>query len=258
MSTRKKIDVDPNADVERTASDLQLKFRTRLETLFAHSPLPKADLLFNLGLYARSSLLVKFLVMHELYRRISKLPGLLVEFGTWWGQNLVLLENLRAIHEPFNKQRRIVGFDTFRGYRGHGGRDKLKGSDEFYGLGPEAKAHIAELLETHEGMNAFGHLRGRHTLVEGDVCRTVPAWFRKRPESVVAFAYFDLGLYKPTLTAMQAIHAHLQPGSILLLDEFTWDETPGEAIAFKEVFGARRYRIEKCEMYPSKTIVEIL
>lgn len=245
-------------DIERTASDQQLEFRDRLANLFEHSPLPKDDRLFNLGLYTRSSLLVKYLVLHELYRRFCAIPGLLVEFGTWWGQNLVLLENLRAIHEPFNKQRRIVGFDTFEGYRGFGAKDRLKGGDEFYGSGPKAKAHIAALLEAHEGINAFGHLRGRHELVEGDITRTAPDWFRRRPETVVAFAYFDLGLYKPTLAAMRAIRGHLLPGSILLLDEFTWSETPGEAIAFKEVFSGARFRVEKCALYPSKTIVEML
>lgn len=246
------------ADLERTANDEQMDFRSRLERLFLSSPLPPEELLFNLGLYARSGLLVKFLVMHELYKRFVRLPGLLLEFGTWWGQNLVLLENLRAIHEPFNKQRRIVGFDTFGGYRGFGAKDRLKADANFYASGPRAKGHLAELLQVHEGINVMGHLRGRHTLVEGDVTRTAPAWFKKRPQSVVAFAYFDLGLYQPTRTCLQAIKPHLMPGSIVLLDEFTWDETPGEAIAFKEVFAGTRYTIEKCAYYPSKTIVELL
>lgn len=257
MNTRKRRSHRAAVDVERTASELQMDARARLARLFESSPLPQEQILFNLGLYTRSSLLVKFLVMHELYKRFAPVPGLLVEFGTWWGQNLVLLENLRAIHEPFNKQRRIVGFDTFRGYKGFGAKDRLRGGDEFYGSGPRAKSHLAELLEVHEGMNVLGHLRGRHELVEGDIARTAPAWFRKRPETTVAFAYFDLGLYKPTVSAMRSIRSHLVPGSILLLDEFTWEQTPGEAIAFKEVFAKVRYRMERCALYPSKTIVEI-
>jgi len=244
-------------DLERTASDEQIAFRERLARLFRDSPLPREELLFNLGLYARSSLLVKFLVLHELYRRFARIPGLLVEFGTWWGQNLVLLENLRAIHEPFNKQRRIVGFDTFSGYRGFGAADRLQRAEGFYGSGSRAKAHLAALLEAHEGINALGHLRGRHELVAGDVGRTAPAWFRRHPEAVVAFAYFDIGLYRPTRAALRAIRPHLVPGSLLLLDEMTWEQTPGEAVAFKEVFGDLRWRMEKCALYPSKTIVEI-
>jgi hypothetical protein len=73
----------------------------------------------------------------------------------------------------------------------------------------------------------------------------------------VAFAYFDMGLYNPTKAALSAIKPHLVSGSIILLDELTWSEAPGEAIAFKEVFGRHDVRIEKCALYPSKTIVII-
>src|SRR3954469_1054674 len=101
----------------------QIGFRKQLEKLFVESPLPREDLLFNLGMFTRSSLLVKFLVMNDIYERIKDIPGTLMEFGVWWGQNLVLLENLRAIHEPFNKQRIIAGFDTFAGYANFSDKD---------------------------------------------------------------------------------------------------------------------------------------
>jgi hypothetical protein len=42
-----------------------------------------------------------------------------------------------------------------------------------------------------------------------------------------------------------------------LLDELTWREAPGEAMAFKETFSDCRYKIEKCRYYPSKAIVTI-
>ena len=73
----------------------------------------------------------------------------------------------------------------------------------------------------------------------------------------MAFAYFDMGPYKPSVAALRALKAHLLPGSILLFDELTWSGAPGEAIAFKEVFADTDYRIEKCELYPSKSIVTV-
>ena len=79
--------------IETTASFEQLSFRDRLQDAFVNSPLSEEDKLFNIGMFTRSSVLVKFLVMSDIYQRIQKLPGCLVEFGTWWGQNLVLLIN---------------------------------------------------------------------------------------------------------------------------------------------------------------------
>lgn len=249
-----------DAPVEATtAQDEALAFRERLREMMQASPLGPDELMFNLGLYVRSSLLVKFLVLDDVYRRIVNLPGALLEFGTWRGQNLVLLENLRAIHEPFNKQRTIIGFDTFAGYPEEAGMAaKSTETHGGYNTGVVYPDYLAELLRTHEGMNAFGHLRGNHRLVAGDVTETAPKYFADHPETLVAFAFFDMGPYEPTVAALKAIRPHLMPGSVVLFDELTWAGAPGEAIAFKEVFRDVRYTIEKCRLYPSKSLVTLL
>lgn len=245
--------------IETTASSDQLSFRRRLQEMFLSSPLPIEDRLFNIGMFTRSSVLVKFLVMSEIYQRILRIPGYLIEFGTWWGQNLVLLENLRAIHEPFNKQRLIIGFDTFDGYTSLTDQDRNSDvwKESSYSTGKNYVQYLRELIEIHEGCNALGHVRGHHKLIEGDVAITAPRYFIEHPESIVAFAYFDMALYKPTKAALEAIKPHLVSGSILLMDELTWEESPGEAIAFKEVFSRDEVVVEKCALYPSKAIVTI-
>lgn len=250
---------DPAPVETTTAFGETFDFRQRLQDLFHDSPMEPDELMFNLGLYVRSSLLVKFLVLDDLYRRIVSIPGALMEFGTWRGQNLVLLENLRAIHEPFNKQRTIVGFDTFTGYPEDSGmaQEAIKAHGS-YKATSDYPAYLAQLLEAHEGANAFGHLRGNHQLVAGDVTKTAPQYFVDNPATIVAFAFFDMGPYEPTVAALRAIQPHLVPGSVILFDELTWKGAPGEAIAFKEVFSGIPYRIEKCRLYPSKSIVTVL
>jgi hypothetical protein len=241
-----------------TACGESFRFRSALEEAFNTSPLNSSDKVFNLGLYVRSSLLVKFLVLSDLYRRFKSIPGVLIEFGTWWGQNLVLLENLRAIYEPFNKQRKIIGFDTFDGYTDTSGMAPASVERHSgYQTGKDYCDELARLLEIHEGNNAFGHIRGNHRVIAGDVTETAPRFFAEHPEILVAFAFFDMGPYDPTIAALRSIEPHLLPGSILVFDELTWSGAPGEAIAFKEVFSRTRYAIEKCELYPSKAIVTI-
>ena len=224
-----------------TATAATMKARERLEALAQVSPMPIAEKMFNPFLYVRSSVLVKALVMDDLYRRIVNVPGALIEFGVWRGQNMVLLENLRAIHEPFNKGRNIVGFDTFDGY-----------ADGSYRAGPEYALHLMSLLDTHEGCNAFGHLMGHHRLIHGDVTETAPEFF-KDFDGLVALACFDMGPEEPTKAALQAIWPHLYPGSVLLLDELAG----GTLKAFRGMQHTSDYRIEKCALYPSKTIVTI-
>ena len=238
-----------HAMLEHTATDAQLEARMDLLEAYFKTPLEGEDLLFNIGLYARSGVLVKFLVMAELYKRFVNVPGILCEFGVWYGQNLVLLENLRAIFEPFAKQRKIVGFDTFTGYP--------ERKDGFYAAGESYKDYLAKLLKTHQRMNVYGHQKIDHELVVGPVEKTVRPYFATHSESIVAFAYFDIGTYAPTYEALRVIKNHLVPGSVLLLDQLTWAEEPGEARAFRKVFGQDGYTIEKCALYPSKAIVTI-
>lgn len=243
--------------LETDASNMQMKFREELAHKFQNTPLPLEHLMCNFGLYMRSSVLVKFLVIDDLYRRILNIPGEIVEFGTWWGQNLVLFENLRAIYEPFNTTRSVIGFDTFQGYANFSKED-IKGEvfhTGGYSVAKNYKEQLKALLEIHEGINVMGHIRGKHTLVEGDVTETAPRFFADHPELIVALAYFDMGLYKPTKAALNAIKPHLVPGSVILLDELTCKEAPGEAIAFREIAGEMRYRIEKSRYTPMRSIV---
>src|SRR3954471_24614111 len=102
--------------METKSSPEQVAHREKLYELFRSRPLPDDQLLICLGLYMRSSALAKILFVDEAYRLIVDQPGIIVEFGTWWGQNLILFENLRSIYEPFNQSRRVIGFDTFEGY----------------------------------------------------------------------------------------------------------------------------------------------
>jgi len=109
------MDVKGYTQESRSTSD-KVKHREVLYELFQKRPMPDDQLLISLGLYMRSSALTKILYINELYQLIMNIPGVIMEFGIWWGQNIVLFENLRAIYEPFNYDRRVIGFDTFAGY----------------------------------------------------------------------------------------------------------------------------------------------
>jgi hypothetical protein len=248
--------------IESHASETQSLYRDKLAQAFVHSPLSGADLMMNLGMYLRAPILARIITLHHIYERIKNIPGTIMEFGVWFGQNLVLLENLRAIHEPFNKQRKIVGFDTFDGYEGLSVQDKqsIVFDKNSYNTGAEYQSYLNKLLEIHEGSNILGNVRNIHETIKGNVNHTVPHYFKTNPGTLVAFAYFDMGLYEPTKAALTAILPHTVPGSIILFDELTWPESPGEAVAFKEIIRAKNisFKIENCPFFPSKNIVTIL
>jgi len=221
--------------------------------LFRNTPLPEEELMVNLHLYMRSSVLAKVCYVKELYERIVDLPGIVMEFGTWWGANMVLFENLRAIHEPYNYSRRIVGFDTFEGYKGITEKD---GNDDLvfegnYGVSGDAAGHLRELLDTHERENVMGHIR-KSEVICGDVVETLPRYLAAHPETIVSLAYLDMQIYKPTEVCLKAIEPYLVKGSVLAMDELNCPEFPGETEAFREVFGTKESRLIRSRYLPDR------
>ena len=234
----------------------QAQARQRLMSLFRQTPLPPAELATNLGLYLRSTLVAKMLYLNELYTQILPLPGVVMEFGCWWGSNLALFSSLRAIHEPYNYARRVVGFDSFAGYQSVSQRD---GSSPYvtegaYAVASDYLPHLQAVLDCHEADNPMSHLK-KYELVAGDVTETVPGYFQRHPECVVALAYLDMQLYEPTKAALQGILPHLVSGSVVAIDELNCPDFPGETQAVAEVLGFRRHRFLRSKFLPDRTYV---
>jgi len=241
---------------ESRSSEETIKKREKLYELFRGRPMPDDQLLVNLGMYMRSSALTKILYINELYQHILSIPGVIMEFGIWWGQNIILYENLRAIYEPFNYDRRVVGFDTFEGYKGISGKDCRSETIKTggYAVNAEYSQYLTQLIDYHEQENVLYH-GSKHKLVQGDAGKTVRAFLEKEPHTVIALAYFDLALYEPTKKCLEAIRPHLISGSVIALDELNSPEYPGETLALKEVWGLAGHRIYKSRFMPGRSYI---
>jgi hypothetical protein len=239
--------------LQTRSSERQAKAREALAHLFETSPLPTEQMLQNLGLFIRSGAFAKFLFLDDIYRQIVSVPGDVVEFGTWWGQSLVTFLNLRAIYEPYSA-RKIIGFDTFAGYPALTERDKASATIKVggYAVSESYEAILKELLEYHEEENVLSHIK-KFELVRGDVTKTASEYYQKRPEALVALAFFDMALYEPTKAALLAIKDRLVPGSILAFDELADPDYPGETEAVREVLGLRSCRLVRSRHLPART-----
>lgn len=241
---------------ETKSSPEQIAHREKLYQLFRERPMPDDQLLISLGLYMRSSALAKILFANEAYQLILHQPGVIMEFGTWWGQNLVLFENLRAIYEPFNQSRRVIGFDTFAGYQTISEQDHPSETIKIggYTVSADYQPYLDAVIDYHEKNNVLAAVK-KHRTVKGNVIETVPAYFKEAPETIVALAYFDMAVYEPTRVCLEALKPHLVPGSVLMLDELNSREYPGETVAFKEVFGGSRFEYRKSQYMTDRTFI---
>jgi hypothetical protein len=248
-----------NKPTESKASPETLAGKEILLDLFQRRPMNDDELLTHAGLFLRSSHIAKILFINELYELIRDIPGIIMEFGVHYGQNLSLFENLRAINEPFNQNRRIVGFDTFTGYASATDRERANPviGGEGYLLPSDYPDYLRQVIAYHESNNVLSHIQ-KHSVVVGDVVETVPAYFEEYRGDIVALAYFDLAIETPTKVCLEAVLPHTVPGSVLLMDELNFRDYDGASIAFKEVFAGRRYQIKKSRYMTDRSIVTLL
>jgi hypothetical protein len=251
MKTKKtKTIVLSSSDEKNTEQDLVALFRQ-----FQASD---SEVLAHLGLFLTSKNLSRLLFFYEMYKKIVNTHGVIIEFGVRWGQTLSLLTSLRSIFEPFNRHRKIIGFDTFEGFKGVASKDgsRHRCSDGDYSVAGGHEVCLDKILGIQEKLNPMGHLK-RYELVKGDATKTVPAYFRKHPETMVSLAMFDFDIYAPTKAALMAIKPHLMKGSILVFDELCDDIFPGETIALQEVFGLKNVRVGRLPMTSRISYIEV-
>ena len=227
-------------------------------SLLTNTPVPDDELLANLGLYLTSKGLSRVLFFYEIYKKILNQHGMIMEFGVRWGQTLSLLSALRGIFEPFNRHRKIVGFDTFKGFKGIEDKDgdSCRCQDGSFSVPSNYEDHLSKILEYQEALNPMSHLK-RFELIKGDGIATVPEYLTKHPETIVSLAIFDFDIYRPTRAALEAIKPHICRGTILVFDELCDDLFPGETVALKEVFGINSLRIQRFPMTSRVSYVEI-
>lgn len=218
--------------------------RQEMVQLVRQCPIPDNELLLNAGLFLTPQTLSRVLFMDFLYRQILDLQGVVMEFGCRWGQNLSLFCALRGIYEPFNRLRRVVGFDTFTGFPDVRPEDGDRMRPGAYATSAGYEDYLARVLGHQEQESPLNHLR-KFEIVKGDVTETVPRHLDEHKETVIALAYFDLDLYEPTLACLHAIRDRVTRGTVIGFDEANDASTPGETIALREALGLGRHSLRR-------------
>jgi len=235
--------------------------RAKLKSLFQQSNLNSHlgdALIDNLPLFMNRQEIMRMIFFKELYEKILNTHGVVMEFGCRWGKNLSLLTAYRGIYEPYNHNRKIIGFDTFEGLKGITSTD---GDSPFIQEGgyDTTRAHekyLEEILTCLENECPIPNIK-KFEIVKGDVRETLPKYLECNPQTVIAFAYFDMDIYEPTKCALEAILPHVTKGTIIGFDEMNWETMPGPTLALKEVLGLDRYKVCRSPLQPIPGWIEI-
>ena len=176
------------------------------------------------------------------------MQGVVFDLGTRWGQNMSLFTSFRGIYEPYNRHRKIIGFDTFKGFvevTPEDGKSNLMKPGNVT-VSPNYEDYLNEIIECHEQDNPLSHIK-KFSIIKGDANNTVSDYIESNPETIISLAYFDFDVYKPTAKVLETIIPRLTRGSVLGFDELNDPDSPGETLALMEKIGLnniklRRYR----------------
>lgn len=170
----------------------------------------------------------------ELYNKIKNVAGSIVECGVADGNNLMLFANLSMIHEPFAINRKIIGFDTFDGFRNLTELEKtvLNLDEKDFSLSSETI--IQKSIELYDIDRPLGHMP-RVEIVKGNAIDTIPEYVENNDELTIAMLYLDFDIYEPTAVALEEFLPLVAKGGIVAFDEFNYKHFSGETKAAKEM-----------------------
>ena len=209
-------------------------------------PVPDDEILENLGLFLTSKNLSRIFFMEHIYKQIVEVPGVVMEMGTRFGNNIALFSAFRSMHEPFHRHRKMIAFDTFDGFPDVTDEDgksnlmekgNLKVGDGYY-------EYLDNLMRQKEKNEPLAHIK-KYELIKGDAIVELRKYLDDNPQTIIALIYFDFDLYKPTKECLEMIVPYITKGSVIAFDELNDDDSPGETLALREAFGTRHIGLKR-------------
>lgn len=231
------------AKAQQIQNSKDFAIKQSLYDAFENAPVPKSERFAQISLFLDRRMISRFLFMNEIYEKILDIHGVIMEFGVRYGSNLALFTSLRGIYEPYNHNRKIIGFDTFEGFP-----ELDKDKDPDYAKVGDHKVtqnyeiFLEQILQIHETMSPLEHIK-KFELVKGDASTTIKSYLEKNPQTIIAFAYFDMDIYKPTKECLSTIIPYLSKGSVIGFDQINDINWPGETAALREVLGTNKHKI---------------
>jgi hypothetical protein len=196
---------------------------------------------------ARRQWLKRFLAHHELFRMTLEVPGDIAELGVFRGLGVMTWANLLEAYCIGDRTKTVYGFENWKGFGRLSPEDgaRVDSVQKFAG-GFSPRRYERELSDAIAIFDAdrFVPWKARVKLVGGNIEETVPVFVRAHPGVRFSLVHFDCDLYRPTKAALEHLWPRLSRGGVMLFDEYSIPDWPGETKAVDEFFADKpRVRI---------------
>jgi len=184
----------------------------------------------------------------KIYELVKNIKGSIVECGVHKGNHLLLFYHLMLCNEPTSFNDKIIGFDTFEGFRNINkniDNKKIKKTD----FSNTNFSLLKEIIKINQKNDLIKHIP-RVEIVKGNAYKTIPKYLIKNKSLIIKLLYLDFDIYSPTLKALQNFYKLIPKGGIIVFDEIGNEKWVGETIAYKKFFKQKSIMLRKFEFEP--------
>lgn len=249
-------DPSPLSHDPRTQTQGDYQYRQALECFIQESSGSLTEKLENFAKYTPRQSQARYLARYELFKLVQNVQGSIVECGVLFGGGLMTFASLSAMLEPYNFQRRIIGFDTFGGFPEITKEDtqgrKDRKSTQLKKQGFAAPAAYEDLLRAIRifDLNRFLNHFPKVEIVKGDFAVTSKKYLKDHPHLIISCLYLDFDLYAPTKLAIELFVERIPKGGLIVFDELNEEAFPGETTAVIETLKLSNLRIKRFPFEP--------
>ncbi len=200
----------------------------------------------NFSVFSTRQKITRFVETLRYWELIKNVPGNIIECGVAGGDFLFAMAHFSSIYEPHHYTRKIVGFDTFKGFMEPSNEDQSSGAKHLKegGLHYDSYQYLSDAIKFYDENRMIGNV-SKISLFKGDIADTLPRYLTDHPSAVIGLLHLDLDLYAPTKAVLQLALERMPKGAIVIFDEINHDDYPGETIAVMEEIGLKNIHLER-------------
>jgi O-methyltransferase len=151
----------------------------------------------------------------------QKIPGNIIEMGSRAGKSSRFLLAGAGIESD----KTLLAFDSFEGMSAPGQEDRTKSGSAFWKAGDLAVTENEFL----ENMQMYEHMVRAYK-------GWIPERFNEVKDETFSIIHIDVDLYQPTLDSLLFAYERLNPGGMIICDDYGSKSCPGARKAMDEFF----------------------
>ena len=180
------------------------------------------DFLEHFPAFVGHMTLHRILTLYELYKQTAEIAGHIAEVGVFKGAISLLFAKLVSIFES-ESLTLVHGFDWFKG-------NVPTQNDSDLLVKGGYKAEYDDVINLTQLQN-LDHILKIHKL---DVSLDLGEFFSRHSHLRFKLVFLDAGLYEVVKACVKHFYDRLTPGGIMILDQFSHEQSPGEALAITQ------------------------